>query len=111
MEYTISDHGNGVAVISIAGRLNMVTAVRFREVVADAVAEGSTRVAVDLSSVTFLDSSGLGALISGLKTARQSGGDLRLVAPTEQVQLVLKLTNMDRVLAEYADIDAAFPRG
>jgi len=89
----------------------MVTAGRFREVVTEIVDSGKSRIVVDLSQTTFLDSSGLGALISGLKSARQAGGDLRLAAPTDQVQLVLKLTNMDRVLADYADVESAYARG
>lgn len=89
----------------------MVTAARFREVVTGLVDSGRSKLVIDLSETTFLDSSGLGALISGLKSTRQAGGDLRLAAPTEQVQLVLKLTNMDRVLAEYPDVDSAYAGG
>jgi anti-sigma B factor antagonist len=98
MEFTVRELGQGVAVLRPAGRLNMVSAGRLRELVASTVAGGSPRLVVDLAGVEFIDSSGLGALISGLKTARQAGGDLRIAAPNEQVSLVLKLTNMERVL-------------
>ncbi|MBC7590775.1 MAG: STAS domain-containing protein [Salinibacterium sp.] len=63
---------------------------------------------VDLSDVDFIDSSGLGALIGGLKAARQAGGDLRIAAPNEQVRLVLQLTNMERVLTAYPAASSAF---
>ncbi len=53
-------------------------------------------------------SSGLGALVSGLKVARQAGGDLRIAAPTEQVVTVLELTNLNRVLSTYDSADGAF---
>jgi len=111
MEFNIKDLGDGIAVVHLAGRLNMVTAVQLREVMASAVAEGRIRIAVDLSKVDFIDSSGLGALISGLKAARQAGGDLRIAAPNEQVRLVLQLTNMDRVLTAYDDAESAFSHG
>ncbi len=63
---------------------------------------------VDLSGVETIDSSGLGALISGLKAARQSGGDLRISEPGEQALAVLELTNLNRVLKSYDSADVAF---
>ena len=108
MEYKVKSLSDGVAVVHLAGRLNMVTAQRLRDVVAASVAEGNNRIVVELSELVFIDSSGLGALISGLKAARQVGGDLRIAAPNEQVRLVLKLTNMERVLSVYPTAELAF---
>ena len=105
---TVRELHGGIAVISLAGRLNMVSAADVRAAVSTAVAAGGTRVVVDLADVDFIDSSGLGALISGLKTARQAGGDLRIAAPNEQVRLVLQLTNMERVLSSHDSADSAY---
>jgi anti-sigma B factor antagonist len=55
-----------------------------------------------------MDSSGLGALISGLKTARQAGGDLRIAGAGPQVEAVLDLTNLKRVLRPRPDVASAF---
>lgn len=95
-------------VVQPTGRLNMVAAPRLREQLRDLVENGSHRLVVDLSSIDFIDSSGLGALISGLKAARQAGGDLRIAAPTKQVRSVLELTKLDRVLAAHVSADTAF---
>ena len=65
-------------------------------------------IVVDLTAVDFIDSSGLGALVNGLKIARQAGGDLRISAPTDQVKLVLQLTNMERVLYPYPTVESAY---
>ena len=100
--------GDDIAVVRVEGRLNMVAAPELRDVVGQAVASGRTRVVVDLAGVEFMDSSGLGALIASLKAARQAGGDLRIAAANEQVALVLKLSNLDRILKPYPDADAAF---
>lgn len=108
MEFTVSSLDTGVAVVHVRGRLNMITAPRMREVVAASIADGNIRIVVDLSDVVFIDSSGLGALINGLKAARQVGGDLRIAAPNEQVRLVLQLTNMERVLSAYSTPELAF---
>ena len=90
------------------GRLNMVAAPKLREVVAEVVAGGSSRVVVNLAETDFMDSSGLGALIGCLKATRQAGGDLRISGVQPQVKMVLELTNMDRVLTAYASAEEAF---
>ncbi|MCW2792264.1 MAG: anti-anti-sigma factor [Nocardioides sp.] len=97
----------GAAVLRLEGRLNMVAASRVRSAIEEAVDGGRPRVVVDLTEVTFMDSSGLGALIAGLKRARQASGDLRITGVSPQVATVLQLTNLDRVLRAHPSIDAA----
>ncbi len=107
MNITTSIREDGVAVLAADGRINLVTAPELRREVQRVVEEGHARVALDLSAVEFIDSSGLGALVSGLKTARTAGGDLRLAAATDQVTSVLRLTNLDRILRVYpSSLDA-----
>lgn len=107
-EFQTQHRGDDSTVIRPEGRLNLLTAPTFRTVVADVVAAGRPHIVVDLSATHFLDSSGLGALIAGLKTARQAGGDLRVAALTPQVKMVLELTNLSRILKPYATVDEAF---
>lgn len=97
-----------IAVVVPRGRLNMVAAKQLRETLAEVVASGTNRVVVDLGETTFLDSSGLGALVSGLKAARQAGGDLRVARPTPEVLAVFQLTNIDKVLRPRPDVASAF---
>jgi len=95
---------DGGVVLAPTGRLTVVTAPNLRSAVADRIAAGDRIIVVDLSATDFVDSSGLGALVSCLKSARQAGGDLRIVAPTEQVSMVLKMTNLDRILQPRASV-------
>jgi anti-sigma B factor antagonist len=97
-----------VTAIRLRGRLNMVGAGPLRRAITDQVERGNVRLVVDLGDVDFIDSSGLGALIGGLKTARQAGGDLRIARPNEQVRLVLQLTNVERILVPYDEVRSAF---
>ncbi|MGE0220271.1 STAS domain-containing protein [Mycolicibacterium sp.] len=99
---------SGVVVLKPSGRLNMVAAPALRKELHAVVERGHKHVVVDLSGIDLIDSSGLGALISGLKVARQAGGDLRLAAPTRQVVSVLELTNLNRVLSTHAAPESAF---
>ena len=107
-EFSIRTAPSGAVVVCPTGRLNMAVAPAFRAQLHTLVTSGSTRVVVDLSGIESIDSSGLGALISGLKAARLVGGDLRIAAPPAQVVAVLELTNLDRVLQSHDVADDAF---
>ena len=107
-EFPIRTAPSGAVVVCPTGRLNMAVAPAFRTQLRTLVASGSARVVVDLSGIESIDSSGLGALISGLKAARLVGGDLRIAAPPAQVKAVLELTNLDRVLQFHDLADDAF---
>lgn len=107
MEIEQTALGDGASVLRLDGRLNMVAAPRLKSAIDDLVDGGSAHVVVDLAGVVFMDSSGLGALIAGLKKARQANGDLRVAAPNEQVLTVLRLTNLDRVLRPHDSVEAA----
>ena len=108
MDVEVEYPQEGAVVVRTTGRLNMVAAPALREAVERLVtAEGRTHVVLDLTGTSFVDSSGLGALIGGLKTARAAGGDLRIAAVPPQVLTVLQLTNLDRVLRPYPTVDEA----
>ena len=107
MEITIDAMPNGTAVMRLHGRLDFVSATVVRQRLVGATAEGHRVLVVDLEDVPFLDSSGLGALIGGLKAARTAGGDLRLARVGEQPKVVLALTTLDRVFQNYATVEEA----
>jgi anti-sigma B factor antagonist len=106
MSFEEVDQGTHV-VLAPEGKFNLVAAPPFKARIDDLVAGGRARLVVDLHAVDFIDSSGLGALIGGLKSARQQGGDLRIADPGDQVRAVLKLTNLDRILPPYATVQEA----
>ncbi|WP_077488067.1 STAS domain-containing protein [Sinomonas mesophila] len=107
MNFEIVDRG-GYTALAGTGRLNMVSAPKLRDVVTEAIGQGHNRLVLDMAGTEFIDSSGLGALVGCLKAARQAGGDLRIANVGSQVQMVLKLTSMDRILTPYASVDEAF---
>ncbi len=98
---------DGIAVVRPVGRLNMVSAPQLSQTVADLVADGASKMVIDLSDTDTIDSSGLGALVSCLKKARSAGGDLRLAGPNSQARTVLELTNLSRVLKPSVDVSTA----
>ena len=107
MDLVVAPHGPGVAVVRLRGRLDLLSAQDVKTRLTDSVADGQARLVIDLSDVPFIDSSGLGALISGLKAARQAGGELRIARPGDQPRIVLQLTTLDRVLRPYETVEEA----
>jgi anti-anti-sigma factor len=99
---------NGHAqVVRPEGRLDMASAPALRHQMRQLMDSGVAKLVLDLSGVSFVDSSGLGAIISGLKLARQAGGDLRIACANQQVLVVLDLTSLNQVLQPYPTVEAA----
>lgn len=94
-------------VIQVKGEVDLYSAPRLKELIGDLAAGGRIRIAVDLQGVEFMDSTGLGVLISGLKRCREAGGSLSLVAPTEPVRRVLSITGLDKVFPIHETTSAA----
>jgi anti-sigma B factor antagonist len=95
---------DSATVVRLEGRLTMVTAPLLRQTLEAPPAANGGKVVVDLTGMEFIDSSGLGALVTSLKRLRQSGGDLRIAGVQEQARTVLRLTNLDQVLVPYASV-------
>lgn len=95
------------AVVRLSGSLDLLTAAEVKERIQRLVEEGWNRLVVDLSAVDFIDSSGLSALINGLKVARNAGGDIRIARAPEQVRGILQACTLDRVLTPYPTVEAA----
>ncbi len=84
-------------VLKPTGVFDGVLARGFRHDITDCLHGGSTLILVDFQSVTFMDSSGLGALVMALKSVRAKGGKLFLCSLNDQVRLLFELTRMDQV--------------
>jgi anti-sigma B factor antagonist len=86
------------AVLQIAGELDAYTAPALRQRMLDLNADGVVHVIADMRQVDFLDSTGLGVLVGGLKRFREHGGSLALVVTKSGVLKVLQVTGLTGVL-------------
>lgn len=84
-------------VVTVTGELDMYSAPRLREKLIGLVTAGKADIVVDLSGVSFIDSSGLGVLVGALKRCRTSGGELALKGVNAQTSKVLSITGLDKV--------------
>jgi anti-sigma B factor antagonist len=99
---------NDVVVIEVKG--NMMggpDSQKFRDLLHKLVDEGKNKVVVDLKNVKFINSVGLGTLISGLTTMRNAGGDLKIANPTEKIESLLMITKLIKVFESYSSVDEA----
>jgi anti-sigma B factor antagonist len=86
-----------VKVVQPSGILDGTKAGQFRQEISNLVESNVDIVLIDFRDVTFMDSSGLGALVLALKTVRAAGGKLFICSVNEQIKMLFELTSMDRV--------------
>ena len=96
LELTLSQR-DGETVVSAAGELDVNTAPELREQLARLAADDVRRVVVDLTDVSFVDSTALSVLVSALKRLRQADGDLELASPSPSVRRVFEITGLTRL--------------
>jgi len=101
-----ADGGVGV-VLPVDGDVDVATAPLLRQRLDSLLDNGRSEVVVDLSAVGFLDSSGLGALVWGLKKAKARGGWVRLVVVEPRVHRMFELTGLDRSFQIFDTISLA----
>ena len=99
-------HGDQV-VVQVAGEIDVYTAASLRDKLADLIDADHTDVVVDLTGVTFMDSTGLGVLVGALKKVRGYGGRLQLVIDQEKVIKVFRITALTQVFTIHETLDAA----
>lgn len=97
----------GWHVVEAADELDMATAPDLRHSLMHVINEGARYVVLDLTRVTFIDSSGFAVLIAVLKRLRASGGDLRLAGAGSAAMAAMRASGLDQVLALYPDTAAA----
>src|SRR5438477_550081 len=90
---------NGFTVLAVHGEVDVYTAPRLRERLVELVSQGKRQIVVDLGAVDFLDSTGLGVLVGGLKRLRSHDGDLTLVCTQQRILKVFEITGLTKVWA------------
>jgi len=87
----------GVAVIMLGGEVDVYTSPRLKQEMVDLLNQGQVHLIVDLNGVEYLDSTGLGVLIGGLKRARERDGDLRLICENMRILRIFEITGLTKI--------------
>ena len=108
MEVQVSTEDLGDrTVVRVAGEIDIASADRLRDRIGQLLADGRTDLVVDLTQVTFMDSTGLGLLVGALKRVRLAGGRLELVVDSERLLKVFRITGLLQVFSIHETLDAA----
>lgn len=91
----------GVAVVALGGEVDVYTSPRVKQEIVNLLNGGTPKMVVDLSGVEYLDSTGLGVLIGGLKRARERDGDLKLVCDNTRILRIFEITGLTKIFDIY----------
>ena len=98
---------DGIEVVDVEGEIDIYSAPRLRELLIDLVSTNNYQLIVDLDKVGFLDSTGLGVLVGGLKRVRPHDGWLDLVCTQERILNIFRITGLTQVFGIYQTVDQA----
>ena len=108
MELDINSECEGdVCVLKLEGEVDVYTAPRLKETLVADLESGHVNIIVDLENVAFIDSSGLGVLVGGLRRAKERSGTVRLVCTRENILKIFRITGLDKVFPVFFDIQEA----
>jgi len=107
MNYNVDERYSAVVITLKGNVMGGPDGSKLHDTLHDLKESGKTNVVVDLGKVKFMNSSGLGMLISGMTTMRNSGGDLRLANVADRIQSLLVITKLITVFKHFASVDEA----
>ena len=98
---------DGIEIVDVEGEIDVYTAPRLRELLIDLVNNGHYQLIVNMEKVEFLDSTGLGVLVGGLKRVRAHDGSLDLVCTQERILKIFRITGLTKVFGIHDTVDQA----
>ncbi|MBI3662344.1 MAG: STAS domain-containing protein [Acidobacteria bacterium] len=95
---------NGITVVDVSGRITLGEgSAMLRQMVRDMLNQGQSKIILNLGEVTYIDSSGIGELVSGFTTVKNHGGELKLLNLTKKVHDLLQITKLYTVFDVHND--------
>lgn len=108
MELDIQKTSTGeLCELVLTGEIDVYTAPTLKQELVALIENGCVDVIVDLGGVAFIDSSGLGVLVSALRRARERDGSVRIVCSRDSVLKIFRITGLDKVFPIFSDISEA----
>jgi anti-sigma B factor antagonist len=98
---------DGIEIVEVEGEIDVYTAPRLRELLIELVNTGFYQLVVNMEKVEFLDSTGLGVLVGGLKRVRAHDGSLDLVCTQERILKIFRITGLTKVFGIHDNVDEA----
>jgi anti-anti-sigma factor len=106
----VSQPSDGLYIVSLTGEMDIATAPELPRRLETLHGAGPHQIVVDLSNLTFIDSTGINALVVAAKAIRGNGGEMTLVAPTPHTQRVFEIVHLSEVVSIEQSLEAAIAR-
>ncbi len=101
---------DGRTIVAVGGEIDVYTAPKLRDKITELVAAGSYHLVVDMEAVEFLDSTGLGVLVGGLKKVRAHDGSLSLICNQDRLLKIFRITGLAKVFVIHGSTEDALAR-
>jgi len=98
---------DGTTIVAVGGEIDVYTAPKLRDKITELVAGGVFTIVIDMESVEFLDSTGLGVLVGGLKKVRANDGSLELICTQDRLLKIFRITGLAKVFVIHDSADGA----
>ncbi|MFB9315752.1 anti-sigma factor antagonist [Nocardioides plantarum] len=98
---------DGRTIVAVGGEIDVYTAPKLRDKITELVAGGTYHLVIDMEAVEFLDSTGLGVLVGGLKKVRAHDGSLSLICNQDRLLKIFRITGLAKVFVIHESADAA----
>lgn len=99
--------GDGTTIVAVEGEIDVYTASKLRDKITDLVGAGHYHLIIDMEGVEFLDSTGLGVLVGGLKKVRTHNGSLQLICNQDRLLKIFRITGLSKVFTIHESAEAA----
>lgn len=107
LQIEIENDGPDTTSLRVSGEVDVFTAPKLKTAIDDSLAKGIKRLVIHLNDVEYFDSTGLGVLISTLKTLQEQQGTMILIGPTQRTLRLFDLTGVSKIFTIYDNIDEA----
>lgn len=98
----------GTSVLDLTGEVDSYNAPKLRETMVALIEDGNADLILNLTGVDYIDSTGLGAMVAGLKRATEHGGSVRIICPNLPIYKVFQITSLIKVFTIYDSEQGAF---
>lgn len=94
-------------IVELSGEIDVYTSPKVKDAIGDLIDRGIYNLVIDLEKVRYIDSTGLGVLIGGLKRVREHGGSVNLVCTNPQIRKIFDITGLVKIFGIFETEDAA----
>lgn len=107
MKIAVRSLDDATSVIELNGEIDVYTSPKVKDAVGSLIDSGVYHIVIDLAHVRYIDSTGLGVLIGGLKRVREHGGSVNLVCDNPQIRKIFDITGLVKIFGIFDNEDAA----